>query len=136
MDYYFAVMPDLAATTILVVDDDESSRASVALILESAGFHVLRASDGQDALMLFEAGLRPALMVLDLHMPIMDGRALMLALRERYSELPCSVLVVSGLDAALPGEAVAFMRKPLDPNQLIAKVRLYATGAYNTGVGG
>jgi CheY-like chemotaxis protein len=121
--------------TILVVDDDESSRASVALILEVAGFHVVRAGHGEEALELIEAGLLPVLMVLDLHMPVMNGRELMHALRARYSELPFPVLVVSGLDAALPGEAVAFLRKPLDANHLIAKVRLYATGAYRTGFG-
>jgi CheY-like chemotaxis protein len=124
-----------APGTILVVDDDESSSASVALILEIAGFNVVRAAHGEEALELIESGLPLVLMVLDLHMPVMNGRELMRALRGRYSELPFPVLVVSGLDAALPGEAVAFMRKPLDANHLIAKVRLYATGEYRTGFG-
>ncbi len=124
-----------AATTILVVDDDESSKASAALILEHAGFRVASAGHGRDALALFESGLRPALMVLDLSMPIMDGRELITALQERFGELPCPVLVVSGLDAALPGEAVAFLRKPIDPEQLVAKVRLYTSTSYRTRTG-
>jgi len=58
---------------ILVVDDDPGQRAAVRFLLESAGYEVATASHGADALAQLRGGLRPALILLDLAMPVMDG---------------------------------------------------------------
>jgi signal transduction histidine kinase len=58
---------------VLVVDDDEDVRLGVATLLARRGFSVVEAVDGQDAYDKLAAGLRPSVILLDLHMPRMDG---------------------------------------------------------------
>jgi CheY-like chemotaxis protein len=58
---------------ILVVEDDEDVRESLAAILEDAGHVVTTAADGNKALELLRGGLRPRLILLDLMMPVLDG---------------------------------------------------------------
>src|SRR5512138_2541112 len=59
--------------TVLVVDDDESVRESLALALELEGYMVLRAAHGIDALLVLRTGIRPDVILLDLEMPVMPG---------------------------------------------------------------
>ena len=60
--------------SILVVDDDPDIRETVSEILEDEGFEVTPAANGLDALELLRGGLTPALILLDIMMPVMDGR--------------------------------------------------------------
>ena len=111
--------------TVLVVDDEAASGESICLILADAGFKTVHANNGHQALALLEA-FDPALVIADMRMPVMDGRAFVRALNERYARaIPFPVLMVSGLDAALPDGTVAFLRKPIDAKQLVAAVREY-----------
>src|SRR5262245_60919098 len=66
---------------ILVVDDDPDIRDSLALLLDDAGYRVHTAGDGLQALALLEQIPRPALALVDLRMPVMDGVALIEAMR-------------------------------------------------------
>jgi CheY-like chemotaxis protein len=103
-----------AERTVLVIDDDADQRAALAHVLSRGGYRVVAACDGQDALELLTAGLRPALIVLDLVMPRMDGWRFLERLRgSERSTVP--VLVTSG-DARRrpPPEADAWLEKPLD----------------------
>jgi CheY-like chemotaxis protein len=59
--------------TILVVDDNDDVLEVVGALLESEGYGVATASNGAEALDQLGAGLKPALVVLDLTMPVMDG---------------------------------------------------------------
>src|SRR5258706_14382619 len=62
------------APTILVVEDDLELRQVVCEVLEQAGYRTVTASNGREALdQLIFGGLTPALILLDLRMPIMDG---------------------------------------------------------------
>ena len=62
--------------TIMVVDDDADIREAVADLLERNGYVVIPASNGQEALTALHACTgRPALILLDIMMPVMDGRA-------------------------------------------------------------
>jgi DNA-binding NarL/FixJ family response regulator len=79
---------------ILVVDDDESIRQSMAGHLEDLGFETIEAEDGRVALELFEES-RPDLVLLDLRMPRVDGLEVLANLGARSPETP--VIVVSGM---------------------------------------
>ena len=59
--------------TILVVEDDHDIQSALASILREEGLHVATASDGAEALALLRQGLRPAVILLDLMMPVMNG---------------------------------------------------------------
>ena len=109
---------------LLVVDDEPHARDIYELTLTSAGFDVVTAVDGRDALARVEDRL-PDLAVTDLHMPNVDGDELARRLRSRHPGLPV-VLVTSdpaaaaGLDSSL---FHAVLAKPVDPDALVAAVR-------------
>lgn len=118
----------MVSTSILVVDDDADFRAAVCRLLSGAGYGVAQAKDGTGAL----AALRcdPAdILVTDIIMPDGDGIELIEAAKGRFPAM--RVLAVSGrgslgpLDllkmAAMIG-ADATLHKPLDPDQLLAKI--------------
>jgi CheY-like chemotaxis protein len=90
----------MAARPVLVVDDDADNRTLLEHLLSSMGYAVATASDGCEALNCL-AGLRPAVILLDLEMPVMDGRTF----RQRQLQLAASlrsipVIVCSGSDEA------------------------------------
>ena len=108
---------------VLVADDKESSREFVRTVLEHAGYVVAEAADGREAL----AKVRedpPDLVVLDLHMPGLDGFAVMEALRQdaRYFSLPVVALTASAMqgdrERALAAGFVDYMTKPISVNVL------------------
>jgi CheY-like chemotaxis protein len=71
-------------STILVVDDDDSLREAVSDALESDGYHVVRARNGEAALKVLRGTPRPCVMVLDLMMPA-GGRSSRSCARTRSS---------------------------------------------------
>lgn len=99
--------------TVLVVDDDCDQRTLVGDLLTLAGFEVVVACDGLDALERLQAGLRPTVIVLDLSMPRMTGWAFLERLRgPEHSTVP--VLVTSGETQPPPEGADACLGKPVD----------------------
>jgi CheY-like chemotaxis protein len=103
-----------AGRTILVVDDDCDQRSAFADLLAFAGYVVVVACDGQEALDLLAGGLRPAVIVLDLAMPRVSGWTFLERVRAtEHSSVP--VLVTSG-DARVrpPIGAHACLDKPVD----------------------
>jgi CheY-like chemotaxis protein len=105
--------------TILLVEDDDDIRMSVAGILEDEGFTIVGASDGDDALRYLRAAPEPPrLILLDLMMPVMDGwafRAAQLA-DERLAEIPV-VILSAATDVckhAAQLNVSAYLVKPLD----------------------
>ena len=60
---------------VLVVDDDAAIREVVQIIVEAEGYPVVTAAEGAEALRHLQSGLRPGVILLDLRMPGMDGRA-------------------------------------------------------------
>lgn len=114
--------------TILLAEDEPLVRDLVREVLEEAGYRVLAACDGEEAISVFEEhGDDVDLALLDVIMPKKGGRAVWDFIRSRNSKLP--VLFSSGysrehLGRALgPHENVQLILKPLSPNELLRKTR-------------
>lgn len=108
---------------ILVVDDDPHRRRLVRLLLEGDGHRVHEAEDGARALALLAGGLRPSLLLTDLRMPLLDGRALLLAIARApaLGEGLTTVLVTAeGLvEPELRALCSEVLRKPITADALL-----------------
>lgn len=117
------------ARLILVVEDDEPLCATTAAALRHAGYTVRTAANGLDALYLLEAEW-PALVILDLLMPVLDGWELADELRAWGRSVPLLVVSGAGEEAAASAAdigAVGFLSKPFDLNGLLEKVDALAS---------
>ncbi len=116
------------AHRVLVVDDEPAVRGLIAAGLELAGYRILTAGDGAEALKLLEAGEVVDLMVTDLTMPGLDGLTLIRAARARHPRLPVILLTGYAGDAAAlePGTAegapFVLLRKPVTETHLAERV--------------
>jgi CheY-like chemotaxis protein len=112
------------AQRILIVDDDEDIRASLAELLRAEGYEVEEAVDGQAALdWIFRHSNRlPAMIVLDLMMPRIDGWQFMDILRRYARTARVPVIVISAAREA-PPDNVLFLAKPFDAYHLLALIR-------------
>jgi two-component system, chemotaxis family, chemotaxis protein CheY len=121
---------------VLIVEDNEDLRALLGDVLDDAGFDVLIVSNGAEALEATRQW-RPAAIVLDLMMPVMDGAAF---LRERrlvpaLASVPVLVLTAHPyhhrvLDGLGP---TAVLRKPYDLDELISAVQALCQGETGRG---
>ena len=116
------------AETILIVDDETAARDLLEAVLEKAGYKAEQADGGTSA--LARAGVAPPdLILLDLMMPWMNGFELCQRLKKDPRTDAVPVIVVTALgeitdkEAALTSGADDFVRKPLDPEDLCARVR-------------
>ncbi|HEX3694093.1 MAG TPA: response regulator [Polyangia bacterium] len=120
---------------ILVVDDDEDIRETVAEALSLDGFRVVMARNGREGMALLADGLRPCLILLDMMMPVMNGWtfAQEVAGDPRLSTLPLCIFSATGSDPDHPiaGNVVAAIKKPVRLDKLLAIVKQHGcrTGA-------
>jgi DNA-binding response OmpR family regulator len=111
--------------TILIIEDDRALREGLVLNLESQGYRVLAAADGEEGMRL-AFGPRPDLIVLDIMMPVWSGLDILEELRKRGEGVP--VLILSArdtLDDKVEGlglGADGYMTKPFDLPELIARI--------------
>ena len=110
---------------ILVADDDQAVRNLTGSMLELKGYAVLCASNGEEAVRLFEEfGPRIKLLVIDIVMPTMSGPIIAQRLRELRPDLP--ILFVSGLIKPSHFHGLTeewFLRKPYTQRLLLNKIR-------------
>lgn len=113
--------------TILMVDDSASLRQVVAIALKGAGYDVIEASDGKDALSKLD-GRKINLIISDVNMPVMDGISFAKAAKElpAYRFTPIIMLTTeSGDDMKAKGKAAgvkAWVVKPFQPPVLLDAV--------------
>jgi two-component system cell cycle sensor histidine kinase/response regulator CckA len=112
--------------TIMIVEDDLSIRDALSELLSSEGYVVVRAEHGEQALNHLKRLPKVDLILLDLSMPVMDGKTF---LREigvqfpEYKDLPIIIMIAAG-----PGEIPQthsrdrILRKPLDVEEIISKI--------------
>jgi CheY-like chemotaxis protein len=122
----------MAERCVLVVDDDADICEVIQTILELNGYSVRTARDGLDALAQLRSGARPALIILDLMMPRMNGLQFR-AEQERDPALSAIPVVILSGDGRAESKAAALglegLRKPVDLERLLATVQRVSQGA-------
>ena len=121
-------MTDRDRRLVLVADDEEDIRALVAFRLQRAGYHVITAADGEEALTLATTRL-PDLIVLDMMMPKATGLEVTRSLRGQDSTKDIPVILLTAraqeADVASGFEAGAddYVKKPFSPKDLQSRVQ-------------
>lgn len=126
----------LTMCTVLLVEDHPDVRDMMSLALELAGYRVMTAANGKDALDLVRRE-RPCVILLDLMMPVMDGWQFQAALERSRACREVPLIVISALtDVVNRVPGAAHLSKPVDIDQMLELVEQYcraeacaATGA-------
>ncbi len=116
--------PPPRTARVLVVDDDEDIVELVRFVLESAGYAVVTAGDGRQALAAVTAAM-PDLILLDMKMPIMDGKQFAAELRRRHDDAAPIIVLTAAEDArkrALEIGAIGWLAKPFELPDLLRAV--------------
>jgi two-component system cell cycle sensor histidine kinase/response regulator CckA len=113
-----------ALATILLVEDEPAIRQLMATALERAGYRVVQAKNGAEALKRFDETVD--LLLTDLRMPYVSGNALIAELRQRRHSL--KVLAFSAFPAEPLGPGVAFLSKPFLHADLLRAVESVLKG--------
>ena len=118
----------MTVTRILAVDDSPSMRQMVGVTLKSAGYDVLEACDGREALDIAKQQAPVDLVITDVNMPNMDGLTLVRELRmlPHYRGVPLLVLTTeASAEKKLEGKAAGatgWVVKPFSPDRLLATI--------------
>lgn len=128
-------MPE-AKFIVFVVDDDESVRTSLRLLIESSGYDVVTFKSAEDFL---DSRFRenPCCLILDIRLPGMSGFKLQEHLLKSQTQIP--VIFITGHDRnrmedeAMRLGAVAYLRKPFDEECLLDAIRSLREGGLNSG---
>jgi two-component system chemotaxis response regulator CheY len=111
--------------TILVVDDSGTVRQQVSMALKQAGFAIVEAADGQEALAAIESNRAIDMVVCDVNMPILNGLEMVEKVKSNpaHKALPILMLTTEGqpsmIRRAKEAGAVGWIVKPFDANQLV-----------------
>ena len=123
---------------ILVIEDNPSNMKLVTAILAQAGHTVLKAPDGARGIMIAEAE-RPALILLDIQMPAMDGFAVLEALREHSATAAIPVIALTAMAMAGDRERILaagfddYLAKPIRYRALLDCVQALIDRAHTVG---
>ena len=115
---------------ILLIEDNEQNRYLVAFILKASGWEVVHAVDGPSGLAL-AAESEPALILLDIHLPGMDGYEVARALRAdpRLEAVPViavtSYAMAGDRERCLEAGCNGYLEKPIDPQAFAAQVEAF-----------
>lgn len=112
--------------SVLVVEDCEDLRELEVSFIESFGCKVASASNGQEALNILASIPNPCIVLLDLMMPVMNGRQFLNQIKksEKYSNIP--VLIVSAIaDVSDTSGAIGYLKKPINLDLLKNAIAQY-----------
>ena len=117
----------MGGETILVVEDDQDVSIVLSTILETAGYRVVTARDGDGAIKMARAEA-PALITLDMGMPGIGGATVLEQLRREPRTLRTPVVVITGSAIAESGlllaqGAQAYVQKPFEPDEIVRAIR-------------
>lgn len=116
-------------STILLIDDSATVLMSMETILHRAGFVIAKASSGEDALAQLQKGLKPGLVITDVHMPGMNGIDVIRKIRTLpgYQFVPILVVTTESQqvkrEEARAAKATGWLVKPVQPDDLLKVVR-------------
>jgi len=115
---------------ILVIEDNEQNLYLITFILEKNGYQVVQARDGREGVEL--AGqVRPALILLDIQLPVMDGYAVARELRNNpaLADIPIiavtSYAMVGDRERILAAGCSGYIEKPINPDTFITQIEQY-----------
>lgn len=112
--------------SVLIVEDDHDIRVALIELLESEGYTTHSASNGQEALEKLKQSSKPCLVLLDMMMPIMNGREFLDVVMEDARLAPIPVIVVSAIaDKVKTHGAQGFIKKPIDIDVILDVVSEY-----------
>lgn len=108
----------------LVIDDNSDIRLLIKQALEMEDYQIVQAENGKVAQQKLSDGLRPCVILLDLMMPVMDGKQFLEWKNKSASHSPIPVIIISALaeDDKLPG-TTKYLRKPIDLRDMIETVQ-------------
>jgi CheY-like chemotaxis protein len=118
----------IAAPLVLVVEDDPDLLALMEIILSDVGYRVAKAADGRAALARVAEEM-PALILLDMRMPGMNGWEFAREFRARHARAAAIVVVTAAEDARARAEEIAadaWLEKPFDLDDVVAAAERYA----------
>ncbi len=110
------------AKPVLIVDDDLLLIESTCDLLASNGYETHGAHDGEEAFRVLES-VSPGIILLDLVRPVMNGYDFLRRFWERADLTSIPVIIISASNVKNPAGPVEFLRKPIDPEALLAMVR-------------
>ena len=119
---------------VLVVDDDLAIRQAITMLLQSEDYAVATAADGLEALDRI-AEQRPAVVLLDLQMPVLTGWEVLHHLQAQESDIPV-VVMTAGLRAQVEAQAhkaAGFLAKPFEIDDVLAVVQRFTTPGGRSG---
>jgi len=116
----------LGQRQILVVDDDSDFRWATANVLKAAGYRVVHAADGDEALGFLEKDI-PHLVLLDYRMPGLNGLEVAMAMKQRIPAVPVVMITayaeIDSAVAAMKMGVYDYVAKPVDNNDLLFTIR-------------
>src|SRR5262245_29464525 len=113
---------------ILVVEDDETLRNSVAGLLQRKGYAVRAAASGNEAIQILDSGETIELIICDLYMPNGDGTDVLDHIRRRDPSQPPFILITGQTDLTISSDSAGiaeFITKPIAPRELLDVVARY-----------
>ncbi len=117
-------------TRILIIEDNEQNLYMQTFLLEQRGYEVIQARDGRGGLEL--AGrLKPALILLDIQLPAMDGHEVARRLKEQPETRDIPIVVVTSYAMPADRERVlangceGYIEKPIDPDTFVSEIEQY-----------
>jgi CheY-like chemotaxis protein len=110
---------------IMVIEDERESRTYLVQLLQLEGFKVVAFSNGAEALKYLGQSAPPCIIILDIRMPVMDGRQFRAATLQdpRLAKIPVVVVTAAEPRAAAGLSALRVFKKPVDVDALLGTVR-------------
>ena len=121
------------ARFVLIVDDDPDLLDVTSFVIEDEGMAVETARNGEEALALLRTGRLPALVLLDLMMPVMNGWEFLAAVAKDPLLRPLPIVVLTAAEHAEVAGALEVLSKPMDLKELLRVVERYVRGDRDAG---
>jgi CheY-like chemotaxis protein len=117
-------------TKILIIEDNEQNRYLATFLLEQHGYEVVCAFDGPSGIELVKT-VKPALILLDIQLPLMDGYAVARALRDNpdLRDIPIiavtSYAMVGDREKSLAAGCNGYLEKPINPDSFVTEIERF-----------
>ena len=116
---------------ILVVEDNDMNMQLVEFLLEEGGYRIVKATSGEEALSLTQDGVAPDLILMDIHLPGMDGLSVVRAMKgdTRTARIPILALTAHAMrgdrDRFLEAGCDGYISKPIDVKTFLSSIQQY-----------